>query len=189
MPYQYYPETGPADPVTKGPQNGVMESRDRGRTWTIHGAIRHPDPGHCGWEENGIVECSDGSILMLLRSDGDGCLREARSPDGGLSWPATSAATGIPNPGSKLSLYGGGAGPIGLVHNPTPTPPRTPLGLWISRDDARTWPERRILVAASQDGPEHALNYPDGFLEADGTLHLAIDDHRRHAVYIRSALP
>ncbi|MDA3961333.1 MAG: sialidase family protein [Planctomycetota bacterium] len=186
--YQHYPDVGPDDPVTLGPQNGVLESCDGGATWSIHGAIRHPDPAHYGWEENSIVELSDGRVAMLMRADGDGCLRQAIAEDGGRTWPAQSSATAIPNPGSKLTLYGGGGGPIGLVHNPTSQAPRTPLALWTSHDDMQTWSERRILVPASQDGADKALNYPDGFLTPDGTLHIAIDDNRRHAVYVRTSL-
>jgi hypothetical protein len=65
-----------------------------------------------------------------------------------------------------------------------------PLAVWVSFDGMHNWPYRRVLVPESCDGTAGALNYPDGFVSADGRhLHFAFDDNRHRAVYVGAALP
>lgn len=203
VPWQYYRRTAerPMDlgdgrhfSTPRDSRNGVMMSGDGGRSWTLHGEVRlNDDPDYHAWAEPAIVELSDGTIAMLIRNDRTGVLYRADSPDGGLTWPEFAVPTDIPNPGAKITLYRNEAGAIALVHNPNPTPGRRhPLSLWVSHDDMRTWPHRQVLVPHSLDGPDTGmgLSYPDGFLSTDGrTLHLAFDDNRHRAVYVRTELP
>jgi len=204
VPWQYYRHTD-ARPVDlhdgrhfstpRDPRNGVMISEDGGESWSIHGDVRlNDDPEYHAWAEPALAELSDGRIAMLIRNDRTGILYRADSLDGGRTWPQFAEPTDIPNPGSKLTLYQNQAGAIALVHNPKPVPgQRRPLSLWVSDDDMRTWPHQQVLVPESLDGPDHpgmGLSYPDGFLAADGkTLHLAFDDNRHRAVYVRASLP
>ena len=127
---------------------------------------------------------------MVIRADGlGGVLYYAESTDGGRTWPAFARKTGIPNPGSKATLYGLGGDTVALLHNPNPQH-CSPLTLWISYDGLKTWPYQRALVSESCEGPQGRLNYPDGFVSADRHyLHFAFDDNWRRAVYIGAALP
>lgn len=199
MPYQHYLHTDEnAKAISKGrkfhtprnPRNGVIISQDGGNTWTVHGDIRlSKKDNYDGWAENNIVELADGKIAMIIRADGlGGVLYYAESTDGGLTWPEMARKTDIPNPGSKATLYGLGGDAVALLHNPNPKH-RSPLSLWVSYDGLKTWPYRRVLVPESVDKGGR-LNYPDGFVSADGRfLHFAFDDNRHQAVYYGARLP
>lgn len=204
MPYQHYvgpdseKEKPPLDRGFANPRNGVLISADGGTTWTEHGDVRlTPDDRYFGWAEPTICERADGSILMLIRADGlGGVLYKAVSADGGRSWPTFASVTDIPNPGSKASLFSLGGDAVALLHNPDPQQ-RMPLALWISFDGGGHWPYQRALV--NQPGPDSdrpagvmgpSLNYPDGFVSADGRwLHFAYDDSRHRAVHYSARLP
>ena len=74
-----------------------------------------------------------------------------------------------------------------FVHNPEH---RSPLALWVSFDDIKTWPYQRVLIPQSGDGAKEMLNYPDGFVSEDKRwLHFAYDDNRNCAVYFGANLP
>lgn len=199
MPYQHYLRTdAKARAISKGrmfhtprdPRNGVIISKDGGKTWTVHGEIRlSENDNYHGWAENNIVELSDGKIAMIIRADGlGGVLYYAESNDGGITWPKFARKTDIPNPGSKATLYGLGGDTVALLHNPNPKH-RSPLSLWVSYDGLKTWPYRRVLVPKSIDKGGR-LNYPDGFVSTDGRrLNFAFDDNRHQAVFYGARLP
>jgi hypothetical protein len=199
LPYQHYLDVDEqAQPISgnrrfsrpHNPRNGVLISKDGGRTWLIRGDVRiSDDDDYHGWAESNIVELSDGRIAMLIRTDRSGVLTYAESRDGGWTWPKRARPTDIPNPGSKATLYGLGGDTVALLHNPNPSH-RSPLALWISFDGLETWPYRRVLVAESCDGPTGNLNYPDGFVSDDGQyLCFAFDDNRHQAVLVKAKLP
>ncbi len=197
LPFQHY--IGPDDqqslpPLERkftNPRNGVLISRDGGKTWSEHGNIRLTENDeYFGWAENNIVELSDGRIAMIIRGDKlGGVLYYAESRDGGLTWPEFAAKSDIPNPGSKATLYSLGGDMVAILHNPNPAH-RSPMALWISFDGLKTWPYRRVLQAESCDGPRGRMNYPDGFVTKDHQwLHFAFDDNRHRAVYYGAKLP
>lgn len=206
LPFQHYqgpgPDVAPPPPEPKpwhgalrhyvsNPRNGVLMSRDGGRTWSEHGDIRlTADDRYHGWAENNIVELSDGRIAMIIRADRlGGVLYYAESRDGGLTWPEMATPTPIPNPGSKATLYPLGGDAVAMLHNPNPKR-RMPLALWVSFDGMKTWPYQRVLVPESSDGPKGNLNYPDGFVSKDRQwLHFAYDDNRHRAVHYSAKLP
>ena len=200
MPFQHYNRCdAEGRKISKGrvlntprdPRNGVIASSDGGKTWELFGDVRiTDDDNYHGWAENNLFERTDGTIAMIIRADGlGGVLYYAESTDGGRTWPPFARKTDIPNPGSKATLYGLGGDTVALLHNPNPKH-RSPLALWISLDGMKTWPYRRVLVPQSVDGPAGRLNYPDGFVSADGQyLHFAFDDNRRRCVYYAAALP
>jgi len=118
-----------------------------------------------------VVQLSDGTLQMLARSNGNHVLFESRSADGGENW-TRAAATGIPAPPSKPRLLKDASGAIYLLHNPC-AKTRSPLSVWISRDDMRTWAERIDLV----EDDERWVCYPDGHIdEAAGRLVFAWED-------------
>ena len=202
MPFQHYesPPNGTPLPEDKwkrlsfhisNPRNGVLMSSDGGKTWSEHGDIRlSKDDAYWGWAENNIVELEDGRIAMIIRGDRlGGVLFDAESTDGGRTWPAMARKTGIPNPGSKATLYSLGGNAVAMLHNPNPAH-RSPLALWVSFDGMKTWPYQRVLIAESVDGPKGRLNYPDGFVSQDKQwLHFAFDDNRHRAVRYSAKLP
>lgn len=197
LPFQHYigPEAEQSLPPLArkftNPRNGVLMSSDGGKSWTEYGNIRLTTNDHYfGWAENTLAELADGRIAMLIRADQlGGMLYYAESKDGGRTWPEFAVKSDIPNPGSKATLFQLGGDAVALLHNPNPKH-RSPLALWISYDGLKSWPYQRVLVPESIDGPKGALNYPDGFVSADGKwLHFAFDDNRHRAVYYKAALP
>lgn len=197
LPFQHY--IGPDDqrklpPLERqftNPRNGVLISKDGGKTWTEHGNIRlTPNSRYFGWAENDLFEHPDGRITMVIRADGlGGLLYKAESKDGGLTWPEFATVTELPNPGSKTTLYNLGGDTVAILHNPN-SKHRSPMALWISFDGMKTWPYQRVLQAESVDGPKGRMNYPDGFVSADKQwLHFAFDDNRHRAVHYSAKLP
>ena len=182
LPFQHYEDAPRSAPV-----NGILISADGGRTWSERGNIRLTENrAYQGWAENNVVELRDGRIAMIIRADSlGGVLYQAESTDGGLTWPALATKTGIPNPGSKATLYGLGGDSVALLHNPNPKT-RSPLALWISFDGMKTWPYQRIL----RGDLEGRFNYPDGFVSADKRwLHFAFDHNRDKAILVSARLP
>ncbi|MCA9069576.1 MAG: exo-alpha-sialidase [Planctomycetaceae bacterium] len=181
LPFQHYEDA----PGPLNPRNGVIISKDDGKTWSVYGDIRtSPDDNYRGWAEPNIVELADGSISMLIRADRlGGVLYRADSHDGGKTW-SKAYMSDIPNPGSKATLYSLGGDRVALLHNPNPKS-RNPLSVWVSFDAMKTWAYRRDLVTSPG-----RLNYPDGFVSRDGKfLHFAFDDNRHRAVYVKVKMP
>ena len=196
LPFQTYdtrddPSPSPLeDGSFKSPLNGTLISSDCGQSWDVSNRI----PGR-NWAENNVVECSDGTLAMLIRADGTGCLYRSDSRDRGRTW-SEPIATDIPNPGSKFRLFRLSDGRIVLLHNPNPatTHPnsklqaacnRNPLAIWVSDDDMRTWAYQRVLT----DFPGH-LAYPDGVVdEREEYVHFAFDYNRHDVIYWGARLP
>ncbi len=162
---------------------GVMLSDDGGETFRLRGYLRG---GKHGWLiEPRVVEVSGGRLVMLLRSQRDGWLWQSESTDGGETW-SEAQQSAIPNPAAKVNLLRARDGRVFLLHNPVPYEGefpgrRSPLSLWVSEDDLRTWPVKLDLVW--EDNPRVSLNYPDGYLDEErGLLHFAWEDAR--SVYL-----
>jgi predicted neuraminidase len=154
----------------------VLRSTDGGNRFSLHGYIRHPTMNL--WEPN-VIQLSDGSLMMLIRVSGaeNGALWRSDSLDGGLTWSCPHP-TDIPNPSTKFTLLSHGRTII-LLNNPNPViRQRKPLSLWLSHDDAATWPTQRVLA----DFPaQRGVYYPHGFMDTDReTLYLACDIKQRH---------
>lgn len=210
LPFQYYlgHESGLVPPIqdekssadrwdilrknVSNSRNGVLVSDDGGETWKEHGDVRLPLPANVHlWAEPSIVELKDGSIVMFIRPQWSDkkTLYKAVSKDGGVTWPEVAEKTDIPNPSSKIALFSLGGDKVAMIHNPNPID-RKPIALWISSDGTQTWEYQRVLIPESMDGPKGKLNYPEGFVSADGKyLHFAIDDNRHRAVYYGAKLP
>ena len=84
----------------KSAVNGVLISNDGGRTWE-KSAETGPT---AGWAENNLVELRDGRLVMLIRADRTGSLKQSESTNRGRTWSAP-VATDIPNPGTKFRLH------------------------------------------------------------------------------------
>jgi len=135
IPYQHYPisdeinaelvaKLGKTGPVWQSCidhcENGILLSTDNGKTYSRHLGAKIPMPAdRWVWSEPSVAELSDGTIAMLLRRDGSGCLWRSDSKDGGKSW-SEIYATDIPNPTNKAHLVPIPDGRIALLHTPKP---------------------------------------------------------------------
>jgi len=196
LPFQTYdtldnPKPSPLkDGSVQTPLNGVLITADSGSTWDVSNRIEGG-----AWAENNVVELSDGSVAMLIRKDGTGCLYRSDSTDRGRTW-SPAVPTEIPNPGSKFRLFRLRDGRIALIHNPNSATGhpnskrqaqcnRNPLALWISGDDMKSWAYQRTLT----DFPGH-LAYPDGVVDdQEEFIHFAFDYNRHDVIYWGAKLP
>lgn len=196
IPYQHYPITEEEnqrllaqglkwkDSNIDRVENGVIKSKDGGKTWTHHQGASIPMKGDTGrnwvWSEPTIAELPDGHIGMLLRVCGSGKLWESYSCDGGETW-SEAMPTQIPNPGNKPKLISIPGGRIALIHTPSAGRgllARTPLAIWISDDGMKTWTYREVV----SDFPG-SFCYPDGFYR-DGHLLFTIEFNRHDILFI-----
>lgn len=171
--------------------SGVMISADRGETWKpshdVHlNKRRSVARTHAinGLDEPAIVECSDGSVLMLCRTGLDR-LYQCRSLDSGYSWQdiKASALTSHNAPAAMCRVRGDPPGLL-VVWNNSPTD-RWPLCAALSTDDGNTWGPPRQL--ALKEGFQSS--YPGCTQAADGALIVvwqqALEDDRRGIVGAR----
>lgn len=102
-----------------------------------------------------LWEGSDGNVHMLLRSS-EGFIYRSDSTDGGISW-CSAYPTDIPNNNSGLDLVKGANGCLYLVCNPVAANwgMRSPLSLFQSKDDGKSW--ERMCDLESESGE---FSYP-----------------------------
>jgi sialidase-1 len=126
-------------------------SDDDGTTWR-RSATRLIAPAeiHSGFQEPGVVEFEDGSLLMLIRTSA-GVLYESRSTDGGDTW-SPAAPTDLKSPVSPATVERIPATNTLLLlwNNHADAPEsiqgkRTPLTAALSDDGGRTWHSVRDL--------------------------------------------
>jgi predicted neuraminidase len=147
---------------------GVLRSDNCGRTFTLHGNLR-ADVNL--WEPN-IVETTPNRLIMLIRA-AHGVLFRADSDDGGLTW-SEPYATGLANPGTKLTLLSLGERVI-LINNAN-AKDRTNLSLWVSDDGGDTW-RRKVEICP----PDVRMFYPHGFVDhAREAIYVACEDAKHH---------
>lgn len=90
---------------------GVGISKDHGKTWKLHGAVKAPH-----WAlECMITELRDQRLWMLIRT-GSGVLWESYSTDKGRSWNDRQATT-IASPGSRFFIRRLASGNLLLVNH------------------------------------------------------------------------
>lgn len=167
------PVTHAAEPSLEwfaGPQQrqGVAISKDKGRTWKLHGALDAPH-----WAlENMIVELRDHRLWMLIRT-GSGFLWESYSSDRGQSW-TPAAQTKIANPGSRFYIRRLRSGSLLLV-NHYRFQGRSHLTAQISTDDGKTWNDGLLLDERA------GVSYPDAVEAKDGSITVIYDRDRQGA--------
>mgnify|MGYP001068300325 CR=1 FL=1 len=123
----------------------VIYSDDHGKTWQMS------EPITPGCNESQVVELSDGSLMMNMRSyNGKQCRAVSISKDGGEHWsnithdpvliePVCQASMITYNPGnnSNSSLL--------LFSNPADKKSRIRMTVRLSNDNGRTWPVSNVL--------------------------------------------
>lgn len=144
---------------------GVAISTDKGRTWTLQGAVKAPH-----WAlENMVVELKDGRVWMLIRAGG-GVLWQSYSTDKGRTWSEGTATT-IPDPGSRFFIRRLASGRLLLVHH-YKFKGRSHLTAQLSEDDGATWNEGLLLDERG------GVSYPDGMQDKDGLIWIIYDRDR-----------
>lgn len=123
----------------------LLQSTDRGDTWTIRNAAIMPPTATLGTNEMALSRTSDGRLVGFLRADGNSSLYQTYSDDDGVTWtpPAViNAPAGAPrgwvDPGVVLQ-------PNGMLVLSYGRPDNT---LLVSRDGTgRTWDDHRNVFA------------------------------------------
>lgn len=140
----------------------VFYSDDHGQSWKLGGSLA-PDTDECG-----VVELTDGSLLINMRSYRKKNQRTiAHSKDGGLTWGPTRDEPQLIEPVCQGSIHRlssenkGGRSRI-LFSNPR-SKKRENLTVQLSYDDCKTWTVRKALYR----GPSA---YSDLATTADGAI-------------------
>ena len=123
----------------------IIYSDDHGRTWQISEPIRP------GCNESQVVELSDGSLMMNMRSyNAKQCRAVSISKDGGVHFSAITHDTALIEPVCQASMITYSNSRNGnniwlLFSNPADKKSRIKMTVRLSYDDGRTWPISRIL--------------------------------------------
>ncbi len=134
-------------------------SDDDGKTWRrSEDAFKGYDPAgqRVLVQEPGVVELTDGRLMMFMRTDA-GSQYVCRSTDGGDTWsmpcpsdlasPLSPASIEhIPWTGDLVCVWNDHSG-----RHPFPEGRRTPLCVAISKDEGKTWSPSRV-IEANPDG-------------------------------------
>lgn len=132
----------------------IWHSGDGGKTWSIRSNLTSPDENR--GDEVALLETRPGSILCLLRARqvADNPIRKGlcqfRSRDGGRTW--TEGENLLPQIGCTLQrpfLTRLDARTVLLTGRDVE---RKLIVAYVSRDNARTWGERRVIDSYQRDG-------------------------------------
>ena len=154
-------------------------SRDGGETWTRTDYV--PAPAGVKLIQPAVWQSEEG-VHMLLRSDA-GFIYRSDSSDGGKTW-CEAYPTDLPNNNSGLDAVRMNDGTLALVCNPVAANwgARTPLTLFLSRDNGKTW-ER----AADLETEPGEYSYP-AIIARGNELHITYTWRRKTAAYCRIIL-
>jgi sialidase-1 len=149
-------------PFNEGPyhhwQNYAVFSDDAGKTWTfgddVPGAAVPDGKGgeRSQMNEVQIVELEDGSVMIDSRQfAGAKVRRTSISKDGGKTWSPVREIPGLTDPGCMASTFRysfpSTAAPGVLIHSGPDAMKRENGTLWLSHDEGKTWPVKRVLHA------------------------------------------
>ncbi len=114
----------------------------------------------------------DNSIIAFMRDNGPPPKRLANSisSDMGKTWSMVEDSD-IPNPGTAADVVVLMSGNWALVHNDIEQG-RHRLSVWLSQDEGKTWPFRKILVDGVP-GSEIRGHYPAIIQGSDGKIHIS----------------
>jgi sialidase-1 len=126
-------------------------SDNAGRSWKKSTSeLDAPEACRSGLQEPGLVELKDGRLLMYARTD-QGCQYQSYSKDGGETWTPAEASpilsplspasiARIPSTGDLLLVWNDHEG-VDAAHRGK----RTPFCVAISKDDGKTWIQKKTL--------------------------------------------
>jgi sialidase-1 len=149
-------------PFNEGPfgQWNVLAvfSNDDGNTWHLG----QPAPGGCVTNAAGktisfvnevqMVELADGSVMLNSRKWGGQALRKiAVSRDGGATWSPIAEEPALRDPGCMASIFSAetAAGKSVLIYSGPDSTSRENGTVYLSRDDGKTWPVKKVLFPGS----------------------------------------
>lgn len=156
-------------------------SDDRGASW------RTSTPLVGGGNiQPSVVTRSNGTLVAYMRDNGPPPKRLmiSESSDNGATWSPV-LDTEIPNPGAGADVIRLRDGAWLFVGNDTDKG-RHRLAVWISRDEGRTWPERRLLEEAAPD--TDSFGYPSAIQSSrTGRIHVTYSVRTKAGGNIRHA--
>lgn len=147
-------------PFNEGPygrwQNYAVFSDDGGKSWTrgddVPGAFVADGKGGERSQINEVqmVELNDGSVLLDSRQFAGAKVRRAStSRDGGKTWSAVREMSDLEDPSCMASTirysFGDGGTPGRLLHSGPASTKRERGTVYLSTDDGKTWPTKRVL--------------------------------------------
>ncbi|HWN96878.1 MAG TPA: sialidase family protein, partial [Methylomirabilota bacterium] len=151
-------------PFNEGPygrwQNYAVFSDDGGQTWTygddVPGAFVPDGKGGERSQINEVqmTELADGSVLLDSRQfAGVKVRRSSVSRDGGKTWSSVQEMRDLTDPSCMASTlrysFPGGATPGRLLHSGPDSTKRERGTIYLSLDEGKSWPVKRVLYAGS----------------------------------------
>ncbi|WP_269522716.1 sialidase family protein [Coraliomargarita parva] len=148
----------------------AVVSHDDGESFEYLGkSDQHEKPS---FDEHMFVERRDGSIWMLIRTDGG--MWETVSRDQGRTWEKGNISP-VPGESTRFYIRRLKSGKLLLVRNDVPEgqkPNRSHLTAYLSDDDGYTWKGGLLLDERSR------VSYPDGTQAEDGSIYVTYDYNR-----------
>ena len=147
--------------------SNVYISRDEGLTWSYLGSVPAYE-GERDCDENMIVEQTDGSLRMLIRTKTG--IEESYSYDGGATWSSAKDAH-LTRVVSKFQITRLQSGNLLLLYNSPPdgSATRSHLTAALSTDDGKTWQYKLLL------DERYRASYPDVQQAPDGSIYIIYD--------------
>jgi predicted neuraminidase len=139
--------------------------------WGLNWHFSEPIIG-AGAVQPTLALCKDSSIVAYMRDNGPppNRLMKSVSQDLGKTW-STTEDSDIPNPGTAADILVLKSGNWAIVHNDIEEG-RYRLSVWLSKDEGKTWPYRKILVNGTP-GSEVRGHYPAIIQGSDGRIHVS----------------
>lgn len=151
---------------------GVVASSDQGKTWSHLGNANIPQKEDRNCDEHMIVERTDGSLWMLVRTQYG--MGESISADGGKTW-SDVVSSSILHTKSRFFIRRLKSGNLLLVKHGdiTEKTERSHLKAFLSADDGKTWQGGLLLDERLR------VSYPDAAQAPNGVIYLIYDYDRR----------
>ncbi|MBN1348134.1 exo-alpha-sialidase [candidate division KSB1 bacterium] len=155
-------------------RSNVFVSPDKGHSLQFRGGAEIPE---CTYSEHIVVEKSDGSLWMLVRTEYG--IGESHSNDLGKTW-SRGKPSGIPHPSARFFIRRLNSGKLLLVKHGSMTEKtgRSQLTAYFSDDDGKSWSSGLLL------DEREGVSYPDGVQSPDGVIYIIYDFERRSAKQI-----
>jgi predicted neuraminidase len=152
--------------------SGVVSTSDQGKTWSLTGQANVPIKDDRSCDEHMIIERTDGSLWMLIRTSYG--IGESVSTDQGKTWSPV-APSPLQHTVSRFFIRRLHSGNLLLVKHGATTEKtkRSHLTAILSQDDGKTW-EGGLLL-----DERLGVSYPDAVQSPDGTISLTYDYDRR----------